>query len=290
MPDSVRPWLFTIARTAAVPSWRLAGTVMAPEDLEPACDGLADDARRRADLDELIGDLAGLPEDQREALVLFVLGGLSQADVASVIGCAPGKVKALVFQARETMVAERQAPRHPEEIQAQLDVARGGVLRRAPLRRHLRQCEPAPGTGTWAASPTGQLPSGAGVIPGVSQPITRALVLVLVLALVLIAPAAAEATPPEECTHLGLPGDPYQVGVNCRVMEVDGHPREFIVYRPDRDPEPGQRVPVVFMFHGSTGTHTQFLRISGWREQADATGLVAVFHRASVTASSTAAG
>ena len=31
------------------------------------------------------------------------------------------------------------------------------------------------------------------------------------------------------------------------------------------------------MFHGSTGTHTQFLRISGWREQADATGLVAVF-------------
>ena len=74
--------------------------------------------------------------------MLFVLGGLSQADVASVIGCAPGKVKALVFQARETMVAERQARDIPcEEIQAQLDVARGGVLRRAPLRRHLRQCE-----------------------------------------------------------------------------------------------------------------------------------------------------
>ena len=112
-----------------------------------------------------------------------------------------------------------------------------------------------------------------------SQPITSALVLVLVARARADRPAAAEATPPEECTHLGLPGDPYQVGVNCRVMEVDGHPREFIVYRPDRDPEPGQRVPVVFMFHGSTGTHTQFLRISGWREQADATGLVAVFHR-----------
>jgi polyhydroxybutyrate depolymerase len=94
---------------------------------------------------------------------------------------------------------------------------------------------------------------------------------------VVIVPSAAEATPPEECTHHGLPGEPYQVGVNCRVMEVDGHPRQFIVYRPDRDPERGQRVPVVFMFHGSTGTHTQFLRISGWREQADATGLVAVF-------------
>jgi RNA polymerase sigma factor (sigma-70 family) len=144
VPDSVRPWLFTIARNRC--RTLLAAcrdTVMAPEDLEPACDGLADDARRRAELDELIRDLAGLPEDQREALVLFVVGGLSQADVASVIGCAPGKVKALVFQARETMVAERQARDIPcEEIQAQLDVGRGGVLRRAPLRRHLRQCEP----------------------------------------------------------------------------------------------------------------------------------------------------
>jgi RNA polymerase sigma factor (sigma-70 family) len=144
VPDSVRPWLFTIARNRC--HTLLAArrdTVMAPEDLEPACDGLADDARRRAELGELIRDLAALPDDQREALVLFVLGGLSQAAVATVIGCAPGKVKALVFQARETMVADRQARDIPcEEIHAQLDVGRGGVLRRAPLRRHLRQCDP----------------------------------------------------------------------------------------------------------------------------------------------------
>ena len=31
------------------------------------------------------------------------------------------------------------------------------------------------------------------------------------------------------------------------------------------------------MFHGSSGNGEQFLRISGWREQADATGLIAVF-------------
>jgi polyhydroxybutyrate depolymerase len=31
------------------------------------------------------------------------------------------------------------------------------------------------------------------------------------------------------------------------------------------------------MFHGSSGTGEQFLRSSGWREQADETGLVAVF-------------
>ena len=39
----------------------------------------------------------------------------------------------------------------------------------------------------------------------------------------------------------------------------------------------GARSPVVFMFHGRSGTGHQFLRISGWREQADAVGLVAVF-------------
>ena len=31
------------------------------------------------------------------------------------------------------------------------------------------------------------------------------------------------------------------------------------------------------MYHGRSGTGRQFLQISGWREQADAVGLVAVF-------------
>ena len=69
----------------------------------------------------------------------------------------------------------------------------------------------------------------------------------------------------------------YAVGVNCRQVEVDGHPRQFVAYVPATAPATGPRAPVVFMFHGSSGTGEQFLRMSGWREQADATGLVAVF-------------
>jgi poly(3-hydroxybutyrate) depolymerase len=69
-------------------------------------------------------------------------------------------------------------------------------------------------------------------------------------------------------------GHPYAPGVNCRVLEVDGHPRRFVAYLPRTRPA---RAPVVLMYHGSSGTGEQFLRISGWREQADATGLVAVF-------------
>ena len=79
------------------------------------------------------------------------------------------------------------------------------------------------------------------------------------------------------CVTAGAVGIPYRTGVNCRVVEVDGHPRRFVVYVPRRRPVTGPLRPVVFMFHGSTGTGEQFLRTSGWREQADETGLVAVF-------------
>jgi poly(3-hydroxybutyrate) depolymerase len=83
--------------------------------------------------------------------------------------------------------------------------------------------------------------------------------------------AAALALLPGACVG---PGNPYTPGVNCRVLEVDGHPRRFVAYVPRTRPA---RAPVVLMYHGSSGTGEQFLRISSWREQADATGLVAVF-------------
>jgi polyhydroxybutyrate depolymerase len=92
------------------------------------------------------------------------------------------------------------------------------------------------------------------------------------------ADAARESPlPPGACATHGTVGLAYQAGVNCRLVEFDGHPRRFLVYVPHRRPVTGPRAPVVFMFHGSSGTGEQFLRISGWREQADATGAIAVF-------------
>jgi hypothetical protein len=35
--------------------------------------------------------------------------------------------------------------------------------------------------------------------------------------------------PPGACATHGTVGLAYDVGVNCRVVEVDGHPRRFIV-------------------------------------------------------------
>jgi poly(3-hydroxybutyrate) depolymerase len=91
------------------------------------------------------------------------------------------------------------------------------------------------------------------------------------------AAAPADARPPTPCASSGAAGTAYEAGVNCRTVEVDGIDRRYIVYVPDHRPVTGGRAPVVFMFHGTGGDGERFLRISGWREQADATGLVAVF-------------
>jgi poly(3-hydroxybutyrate) depolymerase len=103
------------------------------------------------------------------------------------------------------------------------------------------------------------------------------LTVVATLAVLAVAPASAAADgplPPGSCATHGAAGLAYETGVNCRFVEVDGHPRRYVVYVPERRlPE----APVVFMFHGSSGTGEQFLRMSGWREQADRTGLIAVF-------------
>jgi hypothetical protein len=51
------------------------------------------------------------------------------------------KVKSLVFQARSSLIESRRAREIPcQEIREQLATATGGVLRRGPLRRHIRAC------------------------------------------------------------------------------------------------------------------------------------------------------
>ena len=67
---------------------------------------------------------------------------MDSGPIAGVLGCPPGKVKALVYQARSELIAERDARTTPcDTIRLELSVATGGALRRGPLRRHLRACD-----------------------------------------------------------------------------------------------------------------------------------------------------
>jgi RNA polymerase sigma factor (sigma-70 family) len=142
-PDDLRPWLYTIARNRCK-------TLLAARRAEAEVDegmvataGLAEEVQARADLRAVVADVAALPDDQRAALVLAELADLSHAQIGEVIGVRTDKVKALVHQARTTLIAERDAREQPcDEVREQLATARGGALRRGPLRRHLRLCAP----------------------------------------------------------------------------------------------------------------------------------------------------
>jgi RNA polymerase sigma factor (sigma-70 family) len=142
-PIHLQPWLFTIARHRCLRVLR-ARRPRAEADLEQhpvATEGLGEQVQRRADLRELLADVGRLPEDQRAALLLAELHAMSHRDIAAVLDVPAQKVKALVFQARSSLIATRRARAIPcGEVRAQLGELTGGSLRRRELQRHLRDC------------------------------------------------------------------------------------------------------------------------------------------------------
>jgi RNA polymerase sigma factor (sigma-70 family) len=141
----LRPWLYAIARNRCLSVLRGRREALGLDEVpEPSTAGLAvaAEVERREDLRELLADLARLPDEQRAALLLSELEAFTHDEIADVLGVRREKVKALVFQARESLGGWRQA-RHSDcsEIREQLANLRGGALRRGALRRHLETCE-----------------------------------------------------------------------------------------------------------------------------------------------------
>jgi RNA polymerase sigma factor (sigma-70 family) len=140
-PIHLRAWLFTIARNRCYSILRSRREQPSGDLSEALTEGLATQVQRRQDLRDLMVDLQGLPDEQRAALVLAELDSLSHQEIGDVLGVSRDKVKALVFQARESLMASRTARETDcTEIREQLATLRGGSLRRGNLRRHLREC------------------------------------------------------------------------------------------------------------------------------------------------------
>ncbi|HKQ00632.1 MAG TPA: RNA polymerase sigma factor [Actinomycetes bacterium] len=99
-----RAWVFTIARHEVL-DWRRRAARRATEDLhanglvelaapdDPAADALEGLATRAA-----LAELATLPADQAEAIVLRVVAGLGVDRVAAIMGKRPGTVRVLTHR------------------------------------------------------------------------------------------------------------------------------------------------------------------------------------------------
>src|SRR4051794_17710488 len=84
----LKAWLFAIARNRCLSILRARREHLGLEDgLEPpSTAGLAAEVEQREDLREMLEDLARLPAEQREALLLAELGAHSHDEIAEVLG------------------------------------------------------------------------------------------------------------------------------------------------------------------------------------------------------------
>jgi RNA polymerase sigma factor (sigma-70 family) len=105
----LRPWLYRIARNTALDNARKAGydydELTEALRLAPAPD---EDLERRSVMRETLTGVAGLPDNQREAL-LRTAAGHSRADIARELDVSEGAVRQLVHRARTTLRAAATA-------------------------------------------------------------------------------------------------------------------------------------------------------------------------------------
>jgi RNA polymerase sigma factor (sigma-70 family) len=143
-PVTLRAWLYRVAHNRCIDQLRRPAPPAS--DLfelsrSPLQDPMAA-AERREDLRRLVEDVARLPEQQRSALLMRELEGLTYAELADALGVTVPAVKSLLVRARIGLVEASEARDTAcMEIRAELDHARHrGVRSSGRTRRHLRDC------------------------------------------------------------------------------------------------------------------------------------------------------
>ncbi len=144
-PMAARAWLYRVAHNRCVDAMRRPAPL--PIELpEMAASDLHDplvEASRREDLALLVKDLGRLPEQQRSALLMRELEGLSYADLAAALDCTLPAVKSLLVRARMGL-AEANCARDTAcaEIRGDLAQSCDSGHRVSPTaRRHMRDCD-----------------------------------------------------------------------------------------------------------------------------------------------------
>jgi RNA polymerase sigma factor (sigma-70 family) len=140
---AVRPWLYRVAHNRCIDYVRRAPTpALQPDELLPGGIDPVAVAEQREDLRRLVADLHALPEQQRSALIIRELEGLSYDELATTLGVTVPAVKSLLVRARSGL-AEAATARNTDcaviRDELALAVDRPGRPSRL-LRDHLREC------------------------------------------------------------------------------------------------------------------------------------------------------
>jgi RNA polymerase sigma factor (sigma-70 family) len=144
-PVTLRAWLYRVAHNRCVDHLRRPVPVAAevyelsrtPEHDPP------DETERREDLRRLVQDVQRLPEQQRSALLMREIDGLSYAELADALRTTIPAIKSLLVRARIGLVEAGEARDTAcADIRSELSDARSrGVRASGRSRRHLRDCQ-----------------------------------------------------------------------------------------------------------------------------------------------------
>jgi hypothetical protein len=141
---ALRAWLYRVAHNRCIDELRRPAPPP-PEVIQllraPVHDPIAE-ADQRESLRRLIADVRRLPDQQRSALLMRELGGMSYADLAAALGVTIPAVKSLLVRARLALGQALEARDTAcSDIREELILAHDRGLRPgATARRHMRDC------------------------------------------------------------------------------------------------------------------------------------------------------
>src|SRR5690349_10232619 len=141
---NVRAWLYRVAHNRCIDHLRRP-VPSAHEVFEVSRKPLHDpveEAQRRDDLRRLVEDVGRLPDQQRSALLMREIDGMSYAELAGALDVTVPAVKSLLVRARVGLVEAIEA-RDADCGEIRADLLRSydrGVKASGRARRHMRSC------------------------------------------------------------------------------------------------------------------------------------------------------
>src|SRR3712207_3105711 len=144
-PVALKAWLYRVAHNRCIDHLRRpvpAAEAIFEMSRTPMPDPLAE-TERRDDLRRLVADVQALPEQQRSALLMREMEGLSYAELADALDVSVPAVKSLLVRARIGLVEAAEARDTAcTDIREDLALSFGkGVRASAKARKHMRECD-----------------------------------------------------------------------------------------------------------------------------------------------------